>query len=242
MDFERYLTEIARQNDGVLAVARGTDPTATVPTCPEWTLTQLVGHLGGVQRWAAEFATLPTDAKGPKMTHGPDEHGALLDWFATGGTVLVDQLRTLGPDHPCKVFRGVQPATTWFWARRQAHEAVIHRLDAEYTASGDTGSLTDPEFAADGVDELLTTMAPMLSKQREPVAAQGKVTFHATDTGDTWTGTVTAETMTVTRTADGPGDATVTGTADELYRAVWGRPSAATVQGDRALLGAFAAP
>ena len=46
--------------------------------------------------------------------------------------------------------------TVGYIARRQAHEALIHRLDAELT-TGDVTPL-DPELASDGVDEALRVM------------------------------------------------------------------------------------
>ncbi len=44
-----------------------------------------------------------------------------------------------------------------FVRRRQAHEALIHRVDAELTA-GTAISPIEPDLAADGVDEILTVM------------------------------------------------------------------------------------
>src|SRR4029078_11382856 len=46
--------------------------------------------------------------------------------------------------------------TVGFTFRRQAHEALIHRLDAEQAAG--QGSPLDPELPADGVDEVLDVM------------------------------------------------------------------------------------
>ena len=44
----------------------------------------------------------------------------------------------------------------WFIRRRQAHEALIHRIDAELTAGDRTPMDTD--LSADGVDEALHFM------------------------------------------------------------------------------------
>jgi len=44
-----------------------------------------------------------------------------------------------------------------FVRRRQAHEVLIHRLDAELTAGVDASAM-DPRLSADGVDELLRVM------------------------------------------------------------------------------------
>ncbi|WP_238993563.1 hypothetical protein [Nocardioides caldifontis] len=46
--------------------------------------------------------------------------------------------------------------TVGYIRRRQAHEALIHRLDAELTAG--TVTALDPTLASDGVDEALDVM------------------------------------------------------------------------------------
>ena len=42
-----------------------------------------------------------------------------------------------------------------FWARRQAHETGIHRADAESPAGRGGTTLFPPEFAVDGIEEML---------------------------------------------------------------------------------------
>jgi hypothetical protein len=41
------------------------------------------------------------------------------------------------------------------WARRQAHEAAVHRVDAQRAAGAARPGGVDAGFAADGLDELL---------------------------------------------------------------------------------------
>ena len=43
--------EVARFAD----VVRGTDPSTPVPTCPDWTVAELVRHAGAVHRWAGQM-------------------------------------------------------------------------------------------------------------------------------------------------------------------------------------------
>ena len=45
------------------------------------------------------------------------------------------------------------------WARRQAHETAIHRVDAQL-AAGIPVTACAPAFAADGIDELLVLFVP----------------------------------------------------------------------------------
>ena len=82
-----------------------------------------------------------------------------------------------------------EPAWTWsteqtvgFTFRRQAHEALIHRLDAEQTA----GAVTplDPALAADGVLECLDVMFGGCPPWGEFHPLPHHVRVDCTDTGD----------------------------------------------------------
>lgn len=101
------------------------------------------------------------------------------------------------------------------WTRRMAHETAIHRLDAE-SALGDVPETRfSAEFANDGIDEFLTYLTPRRGK---------KADVRVTTPERTWTlGTPNAE---------------VDGAADDVYRALWGRPHRAAVTGDLAPLAA----
>jgi hypothetical protein len=125
--------------------------------------------------------------------------------------------------------------TAGFVLRRQAHEALIHRLDAELVV-GEVTSL-DPALAADGVDEALCVMygtAPAWGSLA-PQGTPGRVI--ATDVGRAWqvgfgrftgtspdTGNVYDEDMlTMPSTTDLPAAFTLEGTAADLDRWLWGR-------------------
>lgn len=147
-----------------------------------------------------------------------------------------------GPDAPAWLPFPGYAKTTGSWARRQAHEGAIHRLDAD-TANGDGTPLFDPAFAADGVDEMLTALLPF--RPWTDSAATGSVLVHAADAGRVWmlelregVPPVVADGTSATFDAD----VTVAGTADAVYRRIWGRPSDASVIGDVSLLEPLAAP
>jgi hypothetical protein len=119
----------------------------------------------------------------------------------------------------------------------------MHRLDAEHARSGaDVPPLLfTPEFAADGVDEFLTRMT-VIASRRKPVERAGVLVLHAADAGRTWEVRLTPGEAPAAGPVTGSGtdgDAFVAGTADSLFRAVWGRPSGAVVTGDTALLDAL---
>ncbi len=126
---------------------------APVPNCPDWTLTDLAAHLGGIHRWArGAILTGP----GPEEHPIPAGHDAIVDWFAAGADALHRTLATIGPAAPCWTFADARTAD--FWMRRQAHETSVHRWDAE-SSQGAPGPI-DPHLAVDGVHEIVDMFFP----------------------------------------------------------------------------------
>ncbi|MGH3979312.1 MAG: maleylpyruvate isomerase N-terminal domain-containing protein [Pseudonocardiaceae bacterium] len=52
---DRYETALETEGAAFAAVVRDADLEQRVPTCPEWTVAQLAGHVGGAHRWVAEI-------------------------------------------------------------------------------------------------------------------------------------------------------------------------------------------
>src|SRR5205823_3910842 len=126
----------------------------TVPTCPGWTVRDLLAHQGGVHRWATSHvveARTEPPSRDFALAEPPDDD-AVLDWFRDGYARLVTTLADASDRLECWTFLP-SPSPRAFWARRQAHETAIHRVDAE-SASGEPVTF-DPAFAVDGIDELL---------------------------------------------------------------------------------------
>ena len=237
MDFQTQLAQLDQQAAAFRAAATAAGPDASVPTCPDWRVDRLVHHVARVYGFArASLATRP-DQESPSSPPVPREWPELLESWDAMYAGLVEDLRAAGPDRPTWVFRGTPTAA--FWARRMAHETAIHRLDAEAAAEEPLPTLVfDPEFAADGIDELLTVFVAGGKADRA-----GTALFHAADAGRAWHVHLDPERP----IAVGPAgvtdaDASVVGTADAVYRASWGRPSTAVVGGDAALLELLRAP
>jgi uncharacterized protein (TIGR03083 family) len=248
VDFASYLDRIEQQASALRAAAVTAGPEAPVPTCPEWTVHRLVHHIARVHNWVTHALEAAPGADEVRGDRPPEEWEPLLAWWDDAVTTMGTLLRTKGPDAPAWVFRQVVPSTAAFWARRQAHETAIHRLDAEHAAAGSADAdavpslVFDPELAADGIDELLTLMVPR-RLAREPADVEGTVLFHAADAGRTWLVQLRpGEVPGVGPAADLEADASVVGTADAVYRAAWHRPSHAIVNGDRALVDALRTP
>jgi uncharacterized protein (TIGR03083 family) len=150
-----YLAEIRASAAKLADIASTHDPDLRVPTCPDWSLRQLATHVGRVHRWAAEIVTTRAteliafnavpDGKYPVA---PADRAA---WINAGASRVIAAIMAAG-DEPVWAFGRLAPAS--FWARRQAHETAMHRVDAEL-AVGKSVVLLDPDLAADGIDEWL---------------------------------------------------------------------------------------
>lgn len=217
---------------------------APVPTCPEWTLNDLVRHLGEVHRfWAAAVEAGPADAEPDMSTSqgtqsAPEEREALLAWSAESTRQLLDTLREAGPDRGCWTWWGEtrSPQTSGAVARHQVQEVMVHTHDAQII--GGTPQPLPADAALDGVDEFLTTCCEGSDPwPHEPPAV---IDFHAAD-GRSWRLSLSGDGTRTTRLPAPepvPADvafASARGTAEELVLLLYGRTSIESVRldGDR---------
>jgi uncharacterized protein (TIGR03083 family) len=186
---DRYCDEIVTQTDLLGEVVRGADLSRTVPTCPDWTLAQLIRHIGGNLRSVDMAVGSGTPVEDPARqvpdVAGPegDNPAALEAWLADAAQTSARTLRNAGPDAEAQVW--VFQRRTAFWARRAANDLVIHRADAAGTVHADY--TVAPDLGADAIDELLELISdpqvagssPRLAELRGP---GGSIHIHATDT------------------------------------------------------------
>jgi len=166
-------------------MVRATDPAHPVPTCPGWTLADLVAHVGRGHRWAAMLVRRRATSLVPQpevdLPPGADRQA---DWLLAGAGSLAAAIRSAGPQ--AAVWSWADDRTAGFWLRRLTHETVIHRLDA-VLAVGHPVSLA-ADLAADGVSDLLTSIHTLSANGDDPVfaglrGAGETLHFHATDGG-----------------------------------------------------------
>ena len=151
------LAAIGRESDLFRAALADLPSGRRVPGCPEWDADDLLWHLAEVQWfWATTMRLRPAgpDAH-PDRVERPADRSGLLAAFDAASTDLRRQLTGLDPAEPAWSWAAEQ--TVGFTLRRQAHEALIHRVDAEQTA-GVALSAIDAALAADGVRESLDVM------------------------------------------------------------------------------------
>ncbi|MER7001570.1 maleylpyruvate isomerase family mycothiol-dependent enzyme [Dactylosporangium sp. NPDC000555] len=213
----------------------GTGLTAPVPSCPGWTVTDLVRHVGQVYlHKAMVMQTGAWPASWPPPETVTEHPIALLD--RAYGAVTHEFSRRGDTD----------PALTWhapdqtvrFWIRRMAQESVIHRLDAELALRADSDPIPD-DLAVDGIDEVLRLFVGYGSHAwREDftevlASAKGRtVRVQVAPRGPAWLIRTDPDGATVTSgttpaSADQPTtpDASVTGDPATLLRWLWARES-----------------
>ena len=201
-----------------------------VPTCPDWTMADLVGHLGGVQGfWMALLdGTAPQDVVRPPRPPDPE----LLDWFRAGADALVALLGPLDPATPQWNWSGRNQTVGWV-QRRMAHESVVHNWDGRNAVGAARPIAT--ALAVDGIDEFLDVfVGARAERMTGPVET---VHVHVTDGEGEWLLTTGQGSTSLDRT-HAKGDVAVRGPASDLLLALWSRPRSDQVEviGDASVL------
>lgn len=237
---EVYLSCLARESRRFAEVLTGVDPSVPVPTCPDWSAADLVWHLAEVQWfWGSIAGRRVTDADAIDALEAdkPPRPAAYHDLLALSDSAR-ERLSAAVADGPddTPLWSWAAEQTLRFTRRRQAHEALIHRVDAELSAGLPVESL-DPALAADGIDEVLTIMWAELPAWGSFDPAEEVIRIETTDTGHSWTvqlGRMTGTSTNTGKTYDEPSvelvepggrepDARVRGTASDLDQWLWNR-------------------
>ena len=214
-----YVAHVRDDADRLGAVAeRGLD--AAVPSCPGWTVRDVVEHTAEVYRHKIECIRQQAFPS-PWPPDRDDEPS--LDYFRRATDDLLVELTTRDP---------LEFAETWwwdertvgFWGRRMAHETAIHRVDVEL-AHGDVSAI-DGRLAVDGVDEVLRLMLAG-DWSDEPQRDHPPAVLRVESADAAWRVVMepTAVAISVYRDSwpELPTDATVTGEPGPLYLWLWGR-------------------
>lgn len=222
MDDNTLLTQLQTDVLAIqsFALTEDADFGCAVPTCPEWTIAGLLGHLWSIQTWVREILRTRELAQDRQPQAEPTR--AVAD-FLDGLPDYLTAMRAINAEEPCWGF-GPKPRLAGFWIRRQAHEHAVHRVDLFNAVGGEPVDFA-PDFCADGIDEVLTVFYPRQVRfgRTEPVAAP--VEYRTADTDHAWT------------IGDGEPAATVTAPAEDLYLGVWKRRDlleTAKIEGDPA--------
>ncbi|AGL17086.1 maleylpyruvate isomerase family mycothiol-dependent enzyme [Actinoplanes sp. N902-109] len=195
-----HLAHLHRELAAFQACLAG-DLSAPVRHCGDWTLRDLAEHLGQENLWAA------TAVRERHGDHQPTPAPAdIAPWFAGTARTLTEALAV---DPGTAAWTFFPPSTVSFWRRRRSLETLVHRWDAQHALGLD--SVLDPVLCGDGVAEVIDGFVPRQVRLGRMAALTRSVRLTATDLDSSWT--------------LGPGEpvATITGRAQELLLALWGR-------------------
>jgi uncharacterized protein (TIGR03083 family) len=149
------------------ATVTGADPDARVPTCPDWPLRVLVGHIGQAHRWSADVVRSGPSPVPDPVDADPGAPETWADWLRQGADDLAKTVLDAG-ETPVWTFFGTQPAK--FWLRRMLHDTTIHHADAAL-ATG-TAFEVAPDLAADAISEWLDMLANPVTASLRPDFAE----------------------------------------------------------------------
>jgi len=147
------LAEVTGSAGTLAGIAATADLTTTVPTCPDWTLRQLITHVGRAHRWAA--AIVATQAAEPipfrEVPDGrlPDDPAERPAWLRDGAARLAETVTAgSGP-----VWTPLGPGPASYWARL---DAVYYGNDCEAAArAGFDDSFLYQQFKLDRQDRAM---------------------------------------------------------------------------------------
>ncbi|WP_310529109.1 maleylpyruvate isomerase N-terminal domain-containing protein [Nocardioides sp.] len=179
---ETYLEHIRVESARFRDVLATCDPAARVPTCPDWSAEDLLWHLTSVQWfWSTALIDRPAEVDEAQEPERPAAYAEVLRAFDEWSAVLSSALE--GVDPKAEAWTWSDDHTVGFILRRQAHEALVHRLDAEQTARV-TSVEVDANLAADGVAEMIGVMFGGCPRwgSWEPLPHYARL--DCTDTGD----------------------------------------------------------
>ncbi len=236
---------LAAQVARFVTVVTDARPATPVPSCPGWTLVDLVRHTGSVHRW---FSVLlhrrvqepPTSREVDlRLPAGDEDYPA---WLAASAAVSADALARTDPDAPMWAWGADQHAR--FWTRRMLFETLIHRVDAELALG--IRPVIDQALAADGLDEFLVNLpfAAFFAPKVAELRGDGEtIRLQATDGRDDWLVRLRPDGFEAVNGATPspvPASATVTGTSADLLLLAYGRlthdAEVFATSGDRDLL------
>jgi uncharacterized protein (TIGR03083 family) len=223
-----------------LRTVASTGLNAQVPTCPGWTVTDLVRHVGQVYLHKAEVMhTGAWPDPWPPAETATEPPIALLD----RGYAAVTHAFSRRGDTDRSVTWHAPDQTVKFWIRRMAQETVIHRLDAELAMHSIEPDPVPDDLAVDGIDEVLRLflayeVEAWPEEFTDAFAGVKPCTVRVATTGSAaaeWLVRIGEGTVAIgsAGAGDGIADGVVQGGAEAVLRWLWGRElTPLAVEGD----------
>ncbi|WP_187415039.1 maleylpyruvate isomerase family mycothiol-dependent enzyme [Nonomuraea sp. PA05] len=240
-DFQDYHSRIAQiETEAARLAALAGDLSVPVPTCPGWTLAELITHVGRTHRWTTHMLRNRVQERvwSRQVPDGLAEgRSGDVAWLAAGAAEMAEVLRATDPSMQVWTW-GPDRRAAW-WPRRMLFELVVHRADAELALGA--GPEIPAETAIDGVEEFLHNLpsAVWVTRSLAELGAEGAtIHLHATDADGEWTITQGPAGRIEWARGHAKGDVAVRGPVSDLLLLLYGRrsPDTFAVFGDRALL------
>ncbi|HLX88148.1 MAG TPA: maleylpyruvate isomerase family mycothiol-dependent enzyme [Acidimicrobiales bacterium] len=206
-EYTKHLESDARD----LLAAAWSDPMQNVPTCPDWTLSDLAAHVASALRWVEEMVRTRTPEFLP-LPEAPEGWEEVSAWFEEGLGSLLETLDRADPESPVWNWIVMGPGPARFWFRRLAHEASVHRWDAENAVR--QADPIETMLALDGVDEYLTIASRWLELTPKP-SLRGAMGLETTDGRFATTAVLAPDSIALHRGLDGA-DCVVRADASDL--------------------------
>ncbi|MFD4942757.1 maleylpyruvate isomerase family mycothiol-dependent enzyme [Streptomyces sp. NPDC058239] len=240
LDTARLVEGLRERTGGFARAVAGRDPDTRVPTCPDWPLRTLVGHVGQEHRWAAELVCKGEQLQVPDPRQAdPGAPDKWAGWLREGAEELIRAIQRTGADTEMHTFFGPRPVV--FWLRRVLSDTCVHHYDAAFAT--DTAFEIADDLAAGVISENLDLLStPAFETARPAVAGlrgRGERIGFRPRSMEGWVITRTPE---VLRWERGPveADVVVSGAVADLMLVFSHRvppeDDRVTVTGDRALL------
>jgi uncharacterized protein (TIGR03083 family) len=226
VEIKQHMAALTSDGRLLLDAVKAAGLDAAVPTCPGWRVRDLLAHVHYVHGWATAYigdalTEMVPEPQEAELLAGAPADDVLLARFEEGHAALVEALTSAPSDLRCWTFLPASSPLV-MWARRQAHETAIHRVDAEL-AAGRSPTAFDAEFAADGVDELLLGFLGRAQLSTNEDAVLGTIGLEARDRPERWSVRLRTNSVETTRGITDC-ELRVRATAADLYLVLWNRP------------------
>lgn len=225
-------------SDGAALRAAATNLDVAVPTCPGWTVSDVVRHAAFV--YAHKSMVIEDALTGPPSGWPPEfQYDDVRDFYDEQLHRVIEALRTRDPS--TAVWTWYEPEQTiGFWVRRMMHETVVHRADVESASA--VPARIDDDVAIDGIDEFIERMLCYDTEAYAEAAGIGQRVVIAAGSA-VWTVTLGAEAATFVREDAAQPDGRLDGEPGTVLLALWNRLpyDAVDTSGDAAALAALRA-
>lgn len=244
MNYGDHIDAFEREASRFAEAVRSGGLEAPVPTCPEWTVADLVDHVGDFSSFWLHILCEGIGVPQPPYDGSPPgDSSSVAAWYEELAGKLTATLRSMS---------GSTEVWTWapghqnagFVARRCAHELAVHRFDAE--SARWKASPIEISLAADAIEEIF-----LIIEVWHESGATGHGTFRgdgetlhlhgtASDRNHEWLVHLRPEGVHVERRHE-KGDLALRGSVGDLELVLYGRPPVGEIErfGDETVLDAW---